>query len=84
MRRDTEASMSDIVTQLKITNRLLVAQMKVGGAVKQVDLIKLLATTGASMKEIADALDTTPGTVQTSLQRLKKKPGKAEGSDAKE
>ena len=57
-------------TQLKITNRLLVAQLK--NSMKQHQLIALLATTGASNKEIADVLDTTAATVNVTLQRHKK------------
>jgi DNA-binding CsgD family transcriptional regulator len=40
---------------------------------RQNELIALLATTGASAKEVADVLDTTPATVQVTLQRHKKK-----------
>jgi len=62
---------AELHTQLKITNRLLVAQLK--STLRQNELIALLATTGASAKEIADVLDTTPGTVQVTLQRHKRK-----------
>ena len=62
---------ADLHTQLKITNRLLAAQLKT--TMKQHELIALLATTGASSKEIADVLDTTAATVNTTLQRQKKK-----------
>lgn len=58
-------------TQLKITNRLLAAQLK--STLKQNQLIALLATTGASPQEIADVLDTTAATVRTALQRQKQK-----------
>ncbi len=61
----------DLHTQLKITNRLLVAQLK--GTLQQNELVALLATTGASAKEIADVLDTTAGTVSVTLGRLRKK-----------
>jgi DNA-directed RNA polymerase specialized sigma24 family protein len=40
---------------------------------RQNEMIALLATTGASYKDIADVLDTTPATVQVTLQRHKKK-----------
>jgi DNA-binding CsgD family transcriptional regulator len=62
---------ADLHTQLKITNRLLVAQLK--NTMRQNELIALLMTTGATPKEIADVLDTTPATVQVTLQRHKKK-----------
>lgn len=62
---------ADLHTQAKITNRLLVAGLK--NTMRQNELIALLATTGASAKEIADVLDTTPATVQVTLQRQKKK-----------
>ena len=39
----------------------------------QQDMVRLLASTGASYQEIAEVLDTTPATVSTTLQRLKKK-----------
>jgi DNA-binding MarR family transcriptional regulator len=65
----------DLHTQLKITNRLLVAQLK--NSMKQYQLIELLATTGASNKEIADVLDTTAATVNVALQRHKKKAASA-------
>ena len=61
---------AELHTQLKITNRLLVAQLK--NSMKQNQLIALLATTGASNKEIADVLDTTAATVSVTLQRHKK------------
>lgn len=64
-------SFPEIWTQLRITNRLLAARLKAN--MKQVELIALLASTGASHQEIADVLDTTPGTVAVTLQRLKKR-----------
>jgi DNA-directed RNA polymerase specialized sigma24 family protein len=39
----------------------------------QMQLVKLLATTGLTAKEIADVLDTTPATVAVTLQRLRQK-----------
>jgi DNA-binding CsgD family transcriptional regulator len=62
---------ADLHTQAKITNRLLVAGLK--NTMRQNELIALLATTGASAREIADVLNTTPATVQVALQRLKKR-----------
>ncbi len=66
-------SISDVVTQLRITNRLLVSQLKSSGSISQKEIISLLATTGASAAEIADVLDTTAGTVATAMHRLKTK-----------
>lgn len=67
------ASIGDIVVQLKMANRLLVAQLKADGKMRQIDLIALLATSGGTPKDIADALVTTEGTVRATMQRLKKK-----------
>ena len=64
------ASIDDLLMQAKITNRLLAAPLK--EKMGQKDLVRLLSSTGASAAEIADILDTTPGTIATTLQRLKK------------
>ena len=69
--KNKEATLDDLLVQLKITNRLLAAPLK--KTLGQQELIKLLMTTGASQAEIADVLDTTAGTVGTAVQRLKKK-----------
>lgn len=71
MSRDKSIGLADVHTQIKITNRSLIANLKT--SLKQNQLIALLATTGASEKEIADVLDTTEGTVHTTRQRMKKK-----------
>jgi DNA-binding CsgD family transcriptional regulator len=60
-----------LLTQAKITNRLLAAQLR--AEMSQMDLVELLAGTGASRQEIADVLDTTAGTVGTTINRLRKK-----------
>jgi DNA-binding CsgD family transcriptional regulator len=72
MAKTREATMNDLLMQMRITNRLLAAPLKV--SMVQKDLIRLLLSTGASMAEIADVLDTTPGTVANAIQRLKKSP----------
>lgn len=72
MSNDKSIGLADIHTQLKISNRLLIAGLKT--STKQNELIALLETTGASEKEIADVLDTTVGTVHTTRQRMKKTP----------
>ncbi len=69
MAKASSASLDDLVTQARITNRLLAAQLK--AQMSQKELVKLLSSTGATDKEIADVLDTTPGTVSVTKQRLK-------------
>lgn len=66
----TAASFDDLLLQAKITNRLLAARLKT--QMQQNDLVALLAGTGASAQDIADILNTTPGTVSTTLARLRK------------
>lgn len=70
----TSATMDDLLKQAKTTNRLLAAQLK--SQMSQMQLVKLLATTGLSAREIADVLDTTAPTVAVTLQRLRQKSGK--------
>ena len=70
-RTNTSVGFAELLTQMKITNRLLQAQLK--GTMSQQELVALLASTGATQQEIADILDTTPATINTTLQRLKKK-----------
>jgi DNA-binding CsgD family transcriptional regulator len=65
------ATIDDLLKQAKTTNRLLAAQLK--SKMNQMQLVKLLATTGLTAKEIADVLDTTPATVAVTLQRLRQK-----------
>jgi len=55
---------------MKITNRLLAAQLRT--RMGQQELIALLASTHATVKEIAEIVNTTPATVTTTLARLKK------------
>lgn len=70
MKREEGVGFGELHVQQRITNRLLAAQLR--NTMKQVDLIKLLASTGATNSEVADVVGTTPGTVRTTLQRLKK------------
>jgi DNA-binding NarL/FixJ family response regulator len=65
------ATLDDLLKQAKITNRLLAAPLK--STMGQMALVRLLASTGATNQEIADALDTTAATVGVTLQRLKRK-----------
>lgn len=64
------AGFEELLTQARLTNRLLAAQLR--DRMSQKDLVKLLMSTGATDKEIADVLDTSPGTVSVTKQRLKK------------
>jgi DNA-binding CsgD family transcriptional regulator len=68
------ATMDDLLKQAKTTNRLLAAQLK--SQMSQMELVKVLATTGLTAKEIADVLDTTAPTVAVTLQRLRNKAAK--------
>ncbi len=71
------ATMDDLLKQAKTTNRLLAAQLK--SQMSQMELVKLLATTGLTAREIADVLDTTAPTVAVTLQRLRHKAEKTSG-----
>ena len=71
----SSATMDDLLKQAKTTNRLIAAQLE--AQMSQMQLVKLLATTGLSAREIADVLDTTAATVAVTLQRLRQKSGKA-------
>jgi DNA-binding NarL/FixJ family response regulator len=64
-----EATLSDLLTQMKMTNRLLAAQLF--SRMQQNEIVHLLSSTGASNSEIADVLGTTPNTVKVTLHRLK-------------
>jgi DNA-directed RNA polymerase specialized sigma24 family protein len=75
------ATMDDLLKQSKTTNRLIAAQLK--SQMSQMQLVKLLATTGLSAREIADVLDTTAPTVAVTLQRLRQKSGKPSSRQAK-
>jgi DNA-binding MarR family transcriptional regulator len=70
VRREVSVGFHDLLVQMKITNKLLAAQLKF--QMKQNELIALLGTTGATTKEIAEIVNTTPATVTTALVRLKK------------
>jgi hypothetical protein len=75
MPRLGSASMDDLLKQAKTTNRLLAVQLR--SQMGQMELVKVLATTGLTAKEIADVLDTTAATVAVTLQRLRQKAGKS-------
>jgi DNA-binding CsgD family transcriptional regulator len=71
------ATIDDLLRQAKTTNRLLAAQLK--SQMSQMELVKLLATTGLTAREIADVLDTTAPTVAVTLVRLRSKAAKKTG-----
>jgi hypothetical protein len=62
MNKDRSIGFSDVHTQIKITNKLLAAQLK--ERLQQQDLVQLLTGTGASDQDIADVLGTTAATVR--------------------
>lgn len=66
----TDAQIADVVTQLRISNRLLAAQLRT--TMTQSELISLLASTGATNHEIAIILGTTSATVSNALVRKRK------------
>jgi|HubBroStandDraft_1064217.scaffolds.fasta_scaffold1489810_2 DNA-binding CsgD family transcriptional regulator len=74
MAKSGSATMDDLLKQAKTTNRLLAAQLK--SQMSQMELVKLLTTTGLTAKEIADVLNTSAPTVAVTLQRLRQKAGK--------
>lgn len=71
MAKEKNIGFADLHTQMKITNRLLAAQLR--ERLQQKDLVALLVTTGATDQEIADVLDTSAATVSVTKGRLKKK-----------
>ena len=74
--------LKDLLTQVKITNKLLAVQLK--GDMNQQELIAQLSTTGASPKEIAELLNTSPNTVSVTLSRLRKGKPKKEKKNEQE
>ena len=83
MPREPSVGFHDLLVQMKITNMLLVAQLR--SQMKQQELIALLGRTGATIKEIAEIVNTTPATVANALARLKThsgRPGTSAGSSS--
>ena len=76
--RDASAGFRELLTQARITNRLLAAQLR--ETMSQQDLVRLLIGTGASNQDIADILNTTSATVATTVQRLRRK-AQGKGND---
>ena len=71
MAKPGSATIDDLLKQAKTTNRLLAAQLR--AQMSQMDLVKLLATTGLTAREIGDILDTSAPVVAVTLQRLRQK-----------
>lgn len=71
MSAEPNATLDDLLIQLRITNRLLAAQLKKD--MQQIEIVSLLASSGASNSEIADILDTSAATIATTLSRFRKK-----------
>lgn len=84
MSKEVPATLSDVVLQLKINNRLLIAQIKASDAVSRHDLVVLLSSTGASYRDIAELLDTTPKAVEGVLSRARSKDKKPEDAASKD
>ena len=81
MAKKNAATIDDLLIQGKITNRLLAAQLR--GTMKQIELVAVLESTGATHREIADVLDTSPATISTTIRRLRAKRAKKEKAKKK-
>ena len=79
MARSTTIGFEHLYIQQKITNKLLAAQLR--DKMRQVELIGLLVTTGASDAEIADVLNTTAKTVSVTKSRIKKQKRKPQAGN---
>jgi DNA-directed RNA polymerase specialized sigma24 family protein len=71
MAKSESATLDDLLVQAKTTNRLLAAQLK--KEMSQQELVKLLSTTGLSLKEIGEILNTSAATIAVTAHRLRKK-----------
>lgn len=71
MAKNVSIGLTDLHTQMKITNRLLAAGLR--ERMKQNELVQLLDGTGATNQEIADVLVTTAATVAVTRQRSRSK-----------
>ena len=65
-------ALEDVLLQRKVTNRLLVQLLrrKAGEAMTQQEIVKALASTGASSQQVAEILDTSSNTVRKAQMRL--------------
>ena len=75
--REPFVGVGDLLLQMKITNRLLAAQLR--HTMSQQELISLLLEVGATAKEIALVVGTSEGTVKNAIVRLRKR-----GSDRRD
>ena len=66
--------LEDVLTQQRITNRLLaqLLRRKAGEAMTQQEIVKLLASSGATTQQVAEILDTSANTVRKAQLRLAK------------
>lgn len=71
MAKSSSATLDDLLLQAKTTNRLLAAQLR--NEMSQQELVKLLSTTGLSLKEIGEILNTSAATIAVAAYRLRKK-----------
>ncbi len=69
MAKSSPSIQEELLRQAKLTNRLLVLQLKTN--LGQMELIDLLSDCGLSTREVGELLGTTPATVAVTLQRLK-------------
>ena len=68
-----ETILAHLLSQIRMTNRLLAGQLLLASASSQTEVAALLANVGASNREIAEVLGTTTATVRVTLHRLNKK-----------
>jgi DNA-directed RNA polymerase specialized sigma24 family protein len=73
MKKDRElyVGAEDLLVQLRIANRLLLAQVR--PRMSQVDLILMLESSGAGYQELASLLGTTASTVSNALVRVRRR-----------
>ena len=71
------AGLDEVLLQLKIANRLLAQQLRRGAGepLTQQEVVKLLATTGATTQQIAELLDTSSNTVRKAQIRIARASG---------
>jgi len=72
------AGFDDVVVQLRAANAMLARLLSSQAALKQGDLVLLLARAGVPSVEIAKMLGTTANTVQVTLSRNRKRSDDAE------
>lgn len=75
---NTDPETRQIIAQLRVTNRLLMAQLDLLALQARMPLtqqtkVSLLAKAGLGAQDIAELLDTTPNVVRKALFRLRKK-----------